>query len=65
MSDYDFEEWSVESKVNNQARDLVYLMKNVDHDLDVLQVQLGTFFDSLEEGTVFQRWRSRPVKFIK
>eukprot|EP00975_Prorocentrum_lima_P021128 4445119-Prorocentrum_lima.AAC.1 len=50
MSDYDFEEWSAESKVKNKARDLVYLMKNVDHDLDVLQVQLGTLFDSWEVG---------------
>eukprot|EP00975_Prorocentrum_lima_P048942 10240103-Prorocentrum_lima.AAC.1 len=37
MSDFEFEEWSVDTKVKNQARDLVYLMKSVDHDLDVIQ----------------------------
>eukprot|EP00975_Prorocentrum_lima_P013668 2909127-Prorocentrum_lima.AAC.1 len=52
MSDYEFEEWSVESKVNNKARDLVYLMKHVGHYIDVLQVQLGTCFDSW-------KWRAR------
>eukprot|EP00975_Prorocentrum_lima_P059968 12574631-Prorocentrum_lima.AAC.1 len=48
----DFEGWTVESKIKNKARDVVYHTKEADHDLDVLQVQLVTLFGYLEaEGT--------------
>eukprot|EP00975_Prorocentrum_lima_P008014 1713183-Prorocentrum_lima.AAC.1 len=33
MSDYAFEEWTGESNVNNQARDVVYHMKQVDQKM--------------------------------
>eukprot|EP00975_Prorocentrum_lima_P063208 12890172-Prorocentrum_lima.AAC.1 len=38
-------------------------MKNVDHDLDILQVQLGAFFDSLEvEGSLQDRPLSKETR---
>eukprot|EP00975_Prorocentrum_lima_P032824 6894458-Prorocentrum_lima.AAC.1 len=41
---FDFECWTVESKVNNTARDVVCHTKQVGHDLDVLQAQLVSLF---------------------
>eukprot|EP00975_Prorocentrum_lima_P056947 11948939-Prorocentrum_lima.AAC.1 len=48
LSDREYEERSCESKVKSKARDVVYLIKQVDHDLDVLQVQLGTYLGQSE-----------------
>eukprot|EP00975_Prorocentrum_lima_P055373 11614154-Prorocentrum_lima.AAC.1 len=48
MSDHEYEERSRESKIKNKARDVVYAIKQADHDLDVLQVQLGTYLGHSE-----------------
>eukprot|EP00975_Prorocentrum_lima_P066357 12908746-Prorocentrum_lima.AAC.1 len=55
LSDRECEERSCEGKVKNKARDVAYLIKQMDHDLDVLQVQLGTCLGHSEVESAHDR----------